>query len=240
MTVNAATYGDPASLASTDIYFAVYLVTAFVYGSMRVVVRLWAYWDNLRRRRMVWSLTHALLMAALLVASPVIVVLGFGYALSLAGGGGLTSLLASAVIWGVPMAAAALAVGVVGLLVLAPVLAVPAYVIARRTTRRLEALARTARDLRGGNLSARVEVIGEDEVAQLQCDMNAMAEDLQRAMGELAAERDRVAGFRCARDFAPACRTTAHAGDDAAGAPGIGSPWRRRPDGEASRATIWW
>jgi len=204
MAWGEATYGDPASLASTDVYVAVYAVSAFIYGAVRVAVRMWLFWDRLRRRHMVWSLTHALLATALVAASPIVAMGVAGYALSLAEGtpsgiGGLASLLASMVIWGGPLAGAALIVGVMGLLGLAPVLAAPAYVVARRTTRRLEALARTARDLRGGNLSARVDVRGEDEVAQLQRDFNAMAEDLQRAMGDLAAERDRVAGLLEAR-----------------------------------------
>ncbi|HHX44256.1 MAG TPA: HAMP domain-containing histidine kinase [Chloroflexi bacterium] len=199
-----ATYGEPPSLASADVYLAVYAVSVLIYGAVRVAVRLWLFWDRLRRRHMVWSLTHALLATALVAVSPVVVVGVAGYALSLAEGtpssiGGLASLLASMVIWGAPLAGAVLVVGVMGLLGLAPVLAVPAYVVARRTTRRLEALARVARDLRGGNLSARVDVRGEDEVAQLQRDVNAMATDLQRTMDELAAERDRVAGLLEAR-----------------------------------------
>lgn len=203
-SLTEASFGDRATLARVDTYIAVYAVSAFVYGSGRFGLHVWLFWDRLRRRRMVWSLTHALLMAALVAASPIVVLGIASYALELArdveaGSGGLASLLASAVIWGAPLAGAALAVGIAGLLALLPVLALPAYVVARRTTRRLEALARTARDLRGGSLSARVEVRGEDEVAQLQRDFNAMAEDLQRAMDDLAAERDRVAGLLEAR-----------------------------------------
>ena len=145
-----ATYGEPPSLASADVYLAVYAVSVLIYGAVRVAVRLWLFWDRLRRRHMVWSLTHALLATALVAVSPVVVVGVAGYALSLAEGtpssiGGLASLLASMVIWGAPLAGAVLVVGVMGLLGLAPVLAVPAYVVARRTTRRLEALARVAR-----------------------------------------------------------------------------------------------
>jgi len=41
--------------------------------------------------------------------------------------------------------------------------------------------------------------MGEDEVAQLQADFNAMATNLERTMHELQGERDRVAGLLQAR-----------------------------------------
>jgi signal transduction histidine kinase len=61
--------------------------------------------------------------------------------------------------------------------------------------RRLQALAQTANELQGGNYAARVEVSGEDEVAQLQSDFNVMAADLESALTEIQAERDKVASL---------------------------------------------
>jgi signal transduction histidine kinase len=83
-------------------------------------------------------------------------------------------------------------------ILLAPSLVV-SYFVARRATVRLETLAQATRRLRTGDFAVRVPVRGEDEVAQLQGDFNAMAEDLQRAAAELATERDRVAGLLEAR-----------------------------------------
>jgi signal transduction histidine kinase len=49
--------------------------------------------------------------------------------------------------------------------------------------------------LRAGDLTARVPVAGEDEVARLQVVFNGMAANLQQTLHELEAERDRVAGM---------------------------------------------
>src|SRR5206468_1266585 len=87
--------------------------------------------------------------------------------------------------------------------VLIAVLVVPATLISvfvlRRATRRLEDLTAAAGALRAGDLGARVPVGGEDEVARLQADFNAMAADLEGAMGDLRAERDTVARLLQAR-----------------------------------------
>jgi signal transduction histidine kinase len=74
-----------------------------------------------------------------------------------------------------------------------------AYFIARGTTRRLENLARAAAALRRGDYGARSAVEGQDEVAQLQSDFNAMADELERTLHALQGERDRVAGLLEAR-----------------------------------------
>jgi signal transduction histidine kinase len=67
--------------------------------------------------------------------------------------------------------------------------------VIRRTTRRLEYLASATGALRAGNYAVRIPVVGEDEVAQLQTNFNAMAADLERAMYALLDERDTVAGL---------------------------------------------
>ncbi len=74
-----------------------------------------------------------------------------------------------------------------------PPLALFSYMVARRTTRRLEALANTTAALRGGDYRARVQVDGEDEVARLQTDFNAMAEQLETTLADLKTQRDTVA-----------------------------------------------
>ena len=62
----------------------------------------------------------------------------------------------------------------------------------RHTTRRVKILAAATSALRSGNYGIRIQVAGEDEVAQLQADFNAMASNLERSMHELQEERDRV------------------------------------------------
>src|SRR5712692_2496040 len=47
--------------------------------------------------------------------------------------------------------------------------------------------------------ATKLRQMGEDEVAQLQADFNAMATNLERTMHELQEERDRVAGLLQAR-----------------------------------------
>jgi signal transduction histidine kinase len=69
------------------------------------------------------------------------------------------------------------------------------YFLSRRLVKRLEQLSTSAERLRGGDLSVRVPVAGEDEVSDLQRSFNSMAADLQRTLGDLAAERDRVTGL---------------------------------------------
>jgi signal transduction histidine kinase len=69
------------------------------------------------------------------------------------------------------------------------------YLLSRRLVGRLEQLSQAAEALRGGDLTARVPLTGRDEVSQLQQSFNTMAGDLEHAMGDLAAERDRVSGL---------------------------------------------
>ena len=78
------------------------------------------------------------------------------------------------------------------LVLLLPPSALVSYFVARRTTRRLERLAEATTSLREGRYGRRVEVEGEDEVAQLQADFNAMAGNLQGTMRDLEVQRDTV------------------------------------------------
>src|SRR5262249_1333421 len=70
-----------------------------------------------------------------------------------------------------------------------------AYLLARRLVGRLEQLGRAVEAVAAGDMGARVQVTGSDEVGQLAGRVNVMASDLQRTLRELRAERDRVAGL---------------------------------------------
>jgi signal transduction histidine kinase len=161
----------------------------------RALAYLWPRWVALRRGRLRWEMTHATLVvvalvAAALVLAAVLVSLATGlFVPEDAGSLSATERAASGLLaLGI---AVFLTVAALGLLL--PPAAAVSYFVARRTARRLESLARGAEDLREGNLAARVEVDGEDEVSSLQKDFNAMADDLQNAMRGLRSERDRVA-----------------------------------------------
>ena len=67
-----------------------------------------------------------------------------------------------------------------GLALLALCVAIGAYPLARRITRRLERLKSRVEALGGGDLSARVEVEGRDEVADLAASFNRAAERIER------------------------------------------------------------
>jgi signal transduction histidine kinase len=178
------------------------------YLATRGLLRLGFYWNHLRRRRMVWSLTHALLTLVVVVSSLMLLapfVLGIlryssygsGYAESLG------VLLAERFFRTLfPAAMVVVVVGMGVLLIVLPPSFLFSYLVARRTTRRLEKLAAATGALRAGDYGTRVPVEGEDEVARLQADFNAMAGELEQALEKLAAERDKVAALlRSRRDL---------------------------------------
>jgi len=168
------------------------------YFVTRGVVRLWLYWNRLRRRRMVWGLTHALLSVVVIVGGLMVLsllILGpLRYALFGADDvTGLGALLAERLFQTLfPAAVIVLGLGGVILLLVLPPAALFSFFVARRTPRRLETLVEATGALRAGAYETRVEVEGEDEVAQLQADFNAMAAELEQTLTHLQAERDKV------------------------------------------------
>jgi methyl-accepting chemotaxis protein len=92
-----------------------------------------------------------------------------------------------------PTALAVVLAGLVTAAILVPLVAVASYRSLQGTARRLQGLADATGDLRLGALDMRVTVSGEDETGRLQAHFNAMAADLQSAVGELETERDNVA-----------------------------------------------
>lgn len=157
-------------------------------GVLRVGIHLWSIWQGLRRRRLLWELTYVQVQLVLILA----MIPAAGFALALLGSGrefGLDMLVRTLfpVLGVIAVTMTVLLFGVL------PPAVVVAYLFARRTTGRLDELTRATGTLRQGDYTARSVVTGEDEVAQLQQDFNAMATALEGAMGELEAERDKVA-----------------------------------------------
>jgi signal transduction histidine kinase len=81
--------------------------------------------------------------------------------------------------------------GVLGLVLMALVIAAGSYPVARRLTRRLERLQQRVDALGGGDLKVRVDVEGRDEVADLARSFNRAAERIERLVG---AQRSMLAG----------------------------------------------
>ena len=69
------------------------------------------------------------------------------------------------------------------------------YLAARRITRRIDKIVQAAKRLRSGDYSARVAPTGEDEIARLETDFNAMAFTLDETLTALRTERDTVNGL---------------------------------------------
>ncbi|RME57708.1 MAG: sensor histidine kinase, partial [Caldilineae bacterium] len=73
--------------------------------------------------------------------------------------------------------------------------AIIGLVVSRSLTAPIQALARAAAQMGDGDLSARAQVKGEDEIGGLARQFNYMAESLQASFTELAAERDALRRF---------------------------------------------
>jgi signal transduction histidine kinase len=156
--------------------------TAFVIA--RIALRVWLFWDGLRRRQLLWALTHAHVMVLALGAALLILLLDL---LILAIYRNFLLLL--------PTTLVLVVLSIIVLAAIIPLSALVSYLIVGRITNRLKSLAAATGLLRGGNYAVRIPVVGEDEVAQLQSDFNAMAAGLERAMRQLQGERDTVAGL---------------------------------------------
>lgn len=170
------------------------------YGFWRGLLIGWPAWDRLRRSRLLWSLTHAQLVASLVIAVVVTVFVMAGALPQIESELSFPEELpgpAAAVAWVIISILATVSLLVALFVLISLILILLVTVLSRpvlkRTTRRVEELASAAGALRAGDLATRVPVSGEDEVARLQADFNAMAAELERAMRELAAERDTVA-----------------------------------------------
>ncbi|HEX2033678.1 MAG TPA: ATP-binding protein [Chloroflexota bacterium] len=197
--------------------FAV-VVSGMAYTIVRTTVLVWVVWTGLRRRRLLWSLTHALVVVAVglaVMAAVVILVQDYRESETILQRGVIGSVAgdqsgeaidrASGVAFGyvlgrvIVTAIILVALSLMALAVVLPPTLLMSFIVLRPVTRRLEDLTAATAALRAGNLAARVPVGGEDELARLQTDFNAMATDLEKAMRSLQQERDRVGGLLQAR-----------------------------------------
>lgn len=172
----------PEYLTAWAVISAIFALSFIVY---RVGVRLWFWWDGLRRRRLQWALTHALLAVAVTGAALLgLTTLGGVIALSRPNAP-LLQWITALIFLGVLI--------IVGMLLVLPPVALFSYFFARGASRRVLSLVHATEQLRQGDLTARAPVEGADEVAQLQRNFNAMAADLEENVEALRTERDEVA-----------------------------------------------
>ncbi len=162
--------------------------------ALRMGARLWLLVTRLQRQRLLWAITYNQVLVALLIVALGSIVAGL-VVVSPQGRDGWDLVIFTLL----PFAGVMAFIALVAVAALLPPVLLAAYLSSRRTVRRIEALAQAAANLRRGDYRARIQVTGEDEVAQLQADFNAMAADLERAMRELEAERDKVAALLQAR-----------------------------------------
>jgi len=169
------------------------------YVGFRTLLYGWLYWDKLRQRKLLWGMVHAQL-SVVVIATTLVTIIGV-IVITLDANrnfpeANLVATFAHRLILTiVPLLGVAtigLATALIGIL---PPAALASYLYSRRMIRRLESLAQTASELQQGNYAARVQVSGQDEIAQLQTDFNAMAADLENALAEIQAERDKVASL---------------------------------------------
>ena len=142
-------------------------------------------WNRLRRQYLLWQLINAhILMLAFLAGLCIFAIDGI---LVLAARGMAYNLLMI-----VPATVMLVIFSVIVMVIVVSPIALFSYFVVRRATERLRLLTYATGALRSGNYDVRVPVVGEDEVAQLQADFNAMASELGSSMRALQQERDRV------------------------------------------------
>jgi signal transduction histidine kinase len=189
-----------ASGGMPDVFFVFSGIIGYV--SFRVGAYLWLFWARLRRKRLIWSFTHAILTTVVLVALFFVVVVTFatwGYnpvrGLVAEQPSPLASFAAELVSRILPLLTITVILMAFALVVVLPPAIVFSFFVARSLTKRLETLARATRSVRTGDYTVRVDVSNEDEIAQLQTSFNTMVADLDRSRRELQAERDQVAAL---------------------------------------------
>ncbi len=164
------------------------LGTAFVFLLFRICLRLFLFWNRLRSTRLRWSLTHAHLMIVVIGAG--VISIPFAFIILIVNHNPFNIL---AFLFGMLVTTA------IAIVCVLPPSALFSFFFTRSLTRRIERLTNATSALRGGDYSVRVAVDGQDEIARLQADFNAMAIELERTMHELKTERDNVATLLDAR-----------------------------------------
>jgi len=123
----------------------------------RLGVRLWLFWNHLRRKQLVWELTYAHVLVMLFLTGALLVLLEI-----------LIITRLSDVFLVVSTTLGLLVLSAIALIAIIPPSILFSYLVMRRTTQRVKTLAAATSTLREGNYDISIQVDGEDEVAQLQ------------------------------------------------------------------------
>ncbi|MFZ6029008.1 MAG: sensor histidine kinase [Chloroflexota bacterium] len=179
--------------------FALPIAIVALYPWMRLGVHTWVAWRQRSRRSMVLWLANTILavvasmiFGGVLLLNLVFLIPGIDSDLGSPYANFPFGLVRHFFVMVVPSFLTALAAALVILLILLPFAVLFSFLIARRTTRRVAQLAQATAAFCSGYYTARVPVDGEDEVARLQADFNAMAEQLASTLAALKSERDTV------------------------------------------------
>jgi signal transduction histidine kinase len=156
-----------------------------VFIAGRIGAKALLFWDRLRRTQLIWGLAHTQVMLIAIGSAILIFIIDMVLILTNKGSG-VTIIFTTLGL---------IVMSIIAMAAVVPPSALFLYFAMRRTISRLQTLTMATGTLRGGNYAIRVPVSGEDEVAQLQTDFNAMAADLERAMRELQNERDVVSSL---------------------------------------------
>ena len=171
-------------------------LAVFVVGRFLVIVLPW--WLRFNRRKLRWQLVHAHLVVVLIAICIPIAILTIAVMrnpdrwMATNSVNPVENLVVRFAFFVIPVLALVVVLFGLALVVVIPPSVALSYVVARRMTRGLEGLAAATTAIREGDHAARVAVRGEDEVAQLQTNFNAMAGVLETAIAETAEERDKI------------------------------------------------
>lgn len=184
------------SVFIADEFMRYYIPLAvFSHLAVRIFARPFETWKKMRRRRLIWAITHAQLRLVLVTMVLVFAVISW---LMLGNSSGSFAPSDSGDLFANTLTLLISLAGFFGIITgfLLPIVIIPAavisYLTAQRLTRRVENLITTTRQVRGRHNRTRVAVEGEDEIAQLQTDFNQMLDRLDSAQHALENERDTV------------------------------------------------
>jgi signal transduction histidine kinase len=170
----------------------------FLFFPVRIIMHLWRAWAAVQQRRLLWSVANAQLMTVLVILLLFLISQAWNLAATPGLGGeaaGPIAEFATRFTFTIAMLVAAVIISMPVVIAVMGVAALMSYFAARRITRRIDKLVQATTRLRSGDYSARLDPVGEDEIAQLEQDFNAMAATLEKTLTELRTERDTVSGL---------------------------------------------
>ena len=196
IVMDPAFYND--NVQANDLLFIALL--AFPYVFFRVGVRFIAWWNDLRQRRIIWSLVFSNLAAVALLQALIALLLTIALFVVSPGSEAFLDFrdnLLVQFLYRLQIALPLVGLVILGataiLLALLPVSIAVAYFFARGMRRRLGTLLDAAHAARDGNYELQIPVTGQDEIARLQADFNVMTANLKVNIDELRNEREKVA-----------------------------------------------